>query len=115
MATTLSATVDTAPTLAAIDTSKVKGRRTVRYESYDDLLADAERMAGTEFHTLGNWSLGQICKHLARSIDMMIDGPLFLLPAPIRLVMSWTIKKRMLRQTVPAGFRLPKKGQALVP
>jgi hypothetical protein len=42
--------------------------------------ADAERLATIERRTPGNWSLGQIVKHPAKSLDMMIDGPQFWSP-----------------------------------
>ena len=40
------------------------GRRTLRYESLDEVMADVERLL--EGHTtVGHWSLAQICRHLA--------------------------------------------------
>ena len=60
-----------------VNTKTVTGRRELRYDNYDELLADAERLAGKEVRTLGNWSYGQILRHLARSIDAMIDGAPF--------------------------------------
>ncbi|MGE0379081.1 MAG: DUF1569 domain-containing protein, partial [Planctomycetaceae bacterium] len=53
----------------AVQTKSVAGRRTVSYQSYEDLLADAEEMAHGVVQTLGNWSLGQIFKHLAASFE----------------------------------------------
>ncbi len=98
-----------------IDTAKVTGRRTLRFESFNAVLAEAERLAAIRTRTLGNWSLGQILKHLAKSIDMMIDGPPFVLPWPMRIVMTLLMKKRMLSRTLPAGFQLPVKARHMVP
>jgi Protein of unknown function (DUF1569) len=98
-----------------IDARKVVGRRTVRYNSYDEVLADAERLAAMPTRTLGNWTLGQIFQHLAKAMDAMIDGPPFLLPAPVRLLMSLFMKGKMLRETLSPGFKLPKKGEGLLP
>jgi len=40
------------------------GRRTLRYESLDEVMPDVERLL--EGHTtVGTWSLAQICRHLA--------------------------------------------------
>lgn len=100
--------MNTAPA-APIDTAKVKGRRQVRYESYDDLLADAERMAGLEVRTLGNWSYGQILDHLARSIHAMIEGPGFSMPMPMRFIMRQLMMKKMVHQELPPGFKFPVK------
>lgn len=64
-----------------VSTKSVEGRRTVRYGSYDELLSDAERIASSNsVQTLGNWSPGQIFKHLADAIESSIDGSGFVLP-----------------------------------
>lgn len=54
-----------------LDTKKVTGRRLVRIESFDELLADAERHAAVPTRTLSNWSVGQIYKHLAKASDVL--------------------------------------------
>ena len=93
----------------AVNTKQVVGRRALHFDSFDDLLADAEQMASVKTKTLGNWSLGQILKHLAIAINTMIDGSDFMMPAPIRFVMRLLMKKKMLRQTLSPGFKLPEK------
>ena len=93
-----------------INTKKVSGRRDVRYESYADLLADAERVAAADnVQMLGNWSLGQIYKHLAMALDSSIDGVGFSLPAPARWLMTLLMKRRFLTKSVPAGFKTTKE------
>lgn len=90
----------------SINTKKVQGRRPVRYESLDELLADAERLAASDgVRTLGNWSRGQIYEHLGRSFDASIDGVGFTLPAPVRWVMSLVMKQKFLKREIPAGFK----------
>jgi hypothetical protein len=50
------------------------GRRTLRYESLDDVMPDVERLL--EGHaTVGTWSLAQICRHLAMSMRRAVDMP----------------------------------------
>ena len=40
------------------------GRRSLRYQSFGEVMSDVERLL--EGHdTVGNWSLAQICRHLA--------------------------------------------------
>jgi hypothetical protein len=102
-------------TTGNVDTKRVKGRRTIHYDSFDDVLADAERLADMETKSLGNWSLGQILKHLSLSIDMMIDGGDFLMPAPLRFVLRLLMKKKMLSRTLSPGFKLPKKASRFIP
>ena len=57
-----------------VDTAKVEGRRTVEYHSLDDVVADADRLTSGPLKTLGNWSAGQIFRHLATAVNGSIDG-----------------------------------------
>ncbi len=98
----------------AVNTKRVVGRRTVHYESFAEVLADAERMATIPVRTLGNWSVGQIYTHLARSIDVMIDGAPFSAPLPMRWLLR-AIKGWILQRPLPVGFQLPKQAARLVP
>ena len=58
----------------AVQTAKVEGRRKVAYKSFDELLADADRLSSGPVKTLGNWSPGQIFRHLAIAYNGSIDG-----------------------------------------
>lgn len=99
-----------------VDTSKVTGRRQVRYDSYDDLLRDAERLAGGNVRTLGNWSYAQILEHLSRTMNAAIDGAGFQVPWFIRLGARLFFKKRALKGPMPAGFKLSgNSAKAFVP
>lgn len=99
----------------AIDTGKVLGRRTVRFESLQEVLQDAERLAAGEVRSLGNWSFGQILDHLAKTMEMTIDGFDFKAPWLIRIVAKLFMKKRFLTKTMPAGFQFRKGMQGLLP
>ena len=88
-----------------VDTKKVTGRREVHYETLDDLLADAERMAHSNAKTLGNWNAGQIFDHIAKSFDSSIDGFDFSVSAPARWILKLAMKKRFLTKTLPAGLK----------
>jgi len=92
-----------------VNPKDAKGRRTVRYESYSDMLTDVEQMAVADVSTVGNWSLGQILKHLAMSVDSSIDGAGFSLPAPVRWVMKLLMKRKFLTKPIPAGFKTTKE------
>ena len=49
-------------------------RRTLRYESLDEVMPDVERLL--EGHeTVGQWSLAEICAHLAATIRRAVDTP----------------------------------------
>jgi hypothetical protein len=50
------------------------GRRTLRFDSLDQVMPDVERLL--EGHTtVGNWSLAQICRHLATVMRRVVDLP----------------------------------------
>jgi hypothetical protein len=90
-----------------IKTAKVSGRRELHFASLGDMLADAERLCSTKPVTaLGNWRLGRALEHLARSIEMSLDGAKFRPPWYIRWLGPW-IKNRMLTQPMRPGFQLP--------
>ena len=50
------------------------GRRTLRYNSLDDIMPDVERLLAG-YKTVGNWSVGQMCRHLATVLRRSVDQP----------------------------------------
>jgi Protein of unknown function (DUF1569) len=52
------------------------GRRNLRYNSLDEVMPDVERLIAGHA-TVGHWSVGQICRHLASGLRYSVD-----LPAP---------------------------------
>lgn len=100
-----------------VDTSHVPGRRKLRFESFDDVLADVERLYAGPVRTLGNWSLPQICDHLAAALNGAIDGLPLRSPWYLRLIAP-LIKRRFLTRPMPSGFKIPNQSaiqQVLVP
>jgi hypothetical protein len=89
-----------------VDTTKVQGRRELHFNSVEDIRADVERLTQGDVRTLGNWSAGQILKHLAIVMDSSIDGPAFRLPWYMRLI-GRLMRKRLLNRPMSAGFQLP--------
>ena len=58
-----------------VATNKVQNRRTLRFTSFDDIVAEAEKLAAAPHVTmLGNWPLSQLFTHIAGAIDHSIDG-----------------------------------------
>jgi hypothetical protein len=99
----------------SVNTAKVVGRRTLKFSSYDELLADVERLTSGPVQALGNWSPGQIFRHLAIVYNSSIDGFSITFPLPLRLA-GKVFRKKLLTMSMPAGFKLPAAGQkAMVP
>ena len=50
------------------------GRRIIRFPDLDEIMPDVDRLL--EGHTtVGNWSLAQICRHLATVMRLTVDLP----------------------------------------
>jgi hypothetical protein len=86
-------------------------RRTVHYASFEEVLADAERLVRAGAATTGNWSLDQILGHLAVAMEKSIDGLPGKLPWYVRLIGRYIIKRRILQQGMKPGFKLPAEAE----
>jgi hypothetical protein len=99
----------------AVDTRTVANRRQLHFDTPADILADVERLNQGPVKALGNWSGGQVLKHLALVMHGSIDG-IPTRPPWVMRVLGRMLKKRVLRKGMPPGYRLPPEAaQALVP
>jgi hypothetical protein len=90
----------------AVDTRQVLNRRQLRYESLDDFLGEADRLATGNVLTLGNWTLAQIFDHLARWFRMAVDGSDVQAPRWVQFLL-WKWRKSSLSMPVKPGFKIP--------
>jgi hypothetical protein len=51
-----------------------QGRRTLRFNSLDEVMADVDLLLRGN-STVGNWTLAQICRHLATVMRRVVDLP----------------------------------------
>ncbi len=91
--------------------TKTAKRRSIRYNSLDELLGDARRLVRAEeqgrLTLTGNWTLGQIFGHLAAWMSYPYDGfPIGKAPWFVRLFVGMQ-KKKFLTKGLPAGVRIP--------
>jgi hypothetical protein len=99
----------------SVNTARIDGRRTLNYASLAEVLTDAERLSSGPVKVLGNWSAGQVFRHLANAYNGSIDGFSMTFPWYLRW-MAKIFKKKLLAGPMPAGFNLPGKGgKALLP
>ncbi len=89
-----------------VATKKVQGRRKLCFSSLDELSAEVDRLAASPVHCLGNWSLGQNCRHLAMVMNQSIDGFKFKAPWFLGLLAP-LFKNRFLNKGFPAGGQFP--------
>jgi hypothetical protein len=88
-----------------VNTARVAGRRILDYASFDELLADAERLSTEPVKVLGNWSPGQIFRHIAILCNGSIDGLPIRFPWHLRAMVR-LFKKKLLQGSMPAGFQI---------
>jgi hypothetical protein len=95
-----------------INTKKVKDRRPLRFETFDEAIRDAEALAHGErigkLRATGNWTLGQALGHVAYWARAPFDGypPTPRMPLSLRLLMP-LMKNRFLNKGLPTGARIP--------
>lgn len=95
-----------------IATQKVKNRRKLRFETFDDVIRDAEALAAAEragtLRPLGNWTLGQALGHVASWARYPLDGyPDMAQPPWLLRMLVPLMKGRFLNKGLPAGVRIP--------
>jgi hypothetical protein len=95
---------------APLDTGKVAGRRALRFESIDQVMAEVDRLAGAEragrLRRLGNWTLGQTLGHLAAWAEYGYTGSPLKVPFFIRWVLRLR-KRKFLYGPMRAGVKIP--------
>jgi hypothetical protein len=83
-------------------------RRALSLETLDDVMPEVDRLLAGGYRPAGNWSLGQICHHLADTFRVTLDGP----PRPMPWVVKKTIGPLALRwlksvRRMPVGLKAP--------
>ena len=96
-------------------TTTTTARREVRYESLDEVMADAERLAGAKVRTLGQWTYPQILDHLGKSVLASMDGYGFRAPWVVRVFIAPLMKNSFLTKPMKPGFKLPRSATAILP
>src|SRR5687768_10436598 len=86
-------------------------RRRLRFETIDDALVEAERLAAAEregrLQRQGNWTLGQMLGHLATWANFAFDGypDSIRPPLPVRMILR-LMKNRVLTKGMMPGVRI---------
>lgn len=92
----------------------MSARRVVRYSTLAEVIDEAEHLIGNH-HTVGKWSFGQICQHLAKTMVASIDGFGFKAPWFARWLIAPFVKNSLLIRPMRAGFNLPKSASSILP
>jgi hypothetical protein len=85
------------------------GRRTLDFARLDDVMPEVDRLLAGHA-TVGNWSLGQMCNHLAATFRFSVEGFGVKAPWPIRATLGRVIKKKILGdRKMKEGIKVPEK------
>lgn len=82
-------------------------RRQITFKDLDAAVCECKRLSDLGYRKMGNWSLGQICRHLRLNLEASLDGyPKWMsLFAPLRPIMRKFLLPRLLRGDSPTGIR----------
>lgn len=98
--------------LMAVNPRTVRGRRTLQFQSFQDVLRDVEQLAASaSLQMLGNWPLPELLNHLTMTMNNSIDG--FQVRAPWLIRLLAPLMKRSALKQIRPGIRLPKSAEAM--
>src|SRR5262245_30480633 len=94
-----------------VDTGKVAGRRMLRFETIDQMMAEVDRVVEAEragrLKRLGNWTLGQTLGHLAVWAEYSYTDAPLKPPFFIRWILRLR-KRKFLYEPMGAGVKIPR-------
>lgn len=86
---------------------KPASRRIVVFNTLDEILLDAKSLSKQQVSQLGNWSLGQVCRHLAKGMRWSIEGHYLLSEYPWwHRFVGPLFKHYVLRFGLTSGYKL---------
>lgn len=86
--------------------TQTANRRTLSYASLQEIVDDANRLTAAGASTTGGWTKGQIFDHLARTMDLSLDGFPFKAPWLFRMVGTYYYKSHIFKNGMSPGFKL---------
>lgn len=85
-------------------------QRRLTFTSLDQIMPEVDRLLSAEYTLAGQWSVGQICKHLTNAITFSVEGYPALAPWIVRKTIGPVLMQRILKKGVfPQGIGLPAK------
>jgi hypothetical protein len=92
--------------MPVVATARVEGRRKLDFKSLGEVAADADRLSSGPVTQLGNWSAGQVFRHLATAYSCSIDGFKTTFPWPMRFIAGF-FKNKLINGAMPPGMKVP--------
>ncbi len=91
----------------AMTGTKLQKIRSVKFQNFDEMLADVDGLLASGYTRHGKWTLGQACSHIADWMRFPMDG-FPKVPLPMRAimwVMKHTVAPGMRRKILAEGFQ----------
>ena len=86
---------------------KAQIARELHFDTIDDMLADAKRIAAqSDAATRGNWNAAENIWHVARYLQASVEGYPFTPPLFFRMIGPF-LKKGLISKTMRSGFKTP--------
>lgn len=86
-------------------------RRTLNFQSLQDVRADVARLAAAPYRRCGTWHLATMCDHLARTMEAGIHQTPIPMPLPLRvlspLIGGLVFKRILKKRQMPTGIKAP--------
>jgi hypothetical protein len=86
-------------------------RRPLDFHSYDELIADIDRLAAEPHRQTGQWDLATMCDHLAKTMNTVSDNRRATMPFIVRflspVIGPMMLKRTLKTRSMPAGFKAP--------
>jgi hypothetical protein len=85
-------------------------RRNLQFRKFDEVIDDVRSLQQTGYNLLGNWSLGQICDHLAIFFRGSLDGFGEMYPWIVRATVGKYFLWKILNSgKMTPGIKVPKR------
>jgi hypothetical protein len=84
--------------------------RTLNFASFDEVIAEVNRLHSIGYTKAGQWDLAQVCDHLGYFMEAGLEGAKFKVPWLIKKLFGKMVLNRMLRdKAMPRGKFTPHK------
>jgi hypothetical protein len=85
-------------------------RRELEFQSFDEALAEVDRLLTGRYQRRGNWDLAQTCDHLAYSFEGSVRGFDFGVPRMVQMLIGQYALRYVLRnRRAPFRPRVPRR------
>jgi hypothetical protein len=84
-------------------------RRQLKFDSFDDVVAEVERLRAGAYEKAGTWDLAQVCDHLAAWATYPVEGfpkaplPIAVILRLVRATLGRGMYQKYMREGMPAG------------